>query len=124
MEVEEEAVMNIKEIRLDDGKVIFVEVEEVALPRIPVASGSDDLPPGATPTGAIDLITDSIHLLKDTLRGVFDVVHASLKDHAPDEWGAELNISFKGTTSPIPVIVSGESGAAIKVHAKWVKPKA
>jgi hypothetical protein len=113
----------IREIKLDDDTVIFVEAEEVVLPDLSVLSSSSDLPPGATPTGAVDMAVDTLQKLKDTLSGVFSMIHGSLKDSAPDEWGAELNIGFKGTTNLIPVIVSSEANVAIKVHAKWVKPK-
>jgi hypothetical protein len=71
----------------------------------------------------VDTVVDTFKMLKGTLIGVFNFVHDSLKDNAPDEWGVELSIGFKGTTNPIPVIVSGEANAAIKVNAKWVKPK-
>ncbi|MCP4134935.1 MAG: hypothetical protein GY754_28430, partial [bacterium] len=37
------------------------------------------------------------------------------------EWTLELNIGFKGKANPVPVILSGESNAAIKVTAKWFK---
>ena len=65
---------------------------------------------------------DTLQMLRGTLRSVFSVVRASLEDNPPDEWGVELNIGFKGTTTPIPVIVSGESSVAV-FTPKWAKPK-
>ena len=38
-------------------------------------------------------------------------------------WASAGNIGFKGTANLIPVILNGESQAALKVTAKWKKPE-
>lgn len=114
----------IKDITLGDGTVIFIEMEKA---NVPVPSSHEEdlgLPEGATPTGAAEKVVDTLKSLQGTLKGVFEAVHESVKGKSPSEWGVEINIGFKGTTSPIPVIVSGEASASIKVHAKWKKSTA
>lgn len=113
----------IEAIQLEDGTTLYVEVEETALSTSLIQSGESDLPEGAELTSAARKVVDAMKALKDILGGVFDTVHDAIKERAPDEWGIELNIAFKGKVDVIPVIVSGESNASIKVHAKWVKPK-
>ncbi len=111
----------IREVALHDGTVIYIEMEQAYVP-IAVASDEDlGLPEGATPTGAADKVIDTLKAMQITLKGVFEAVHDSVKERMPSEWGVELNIGFKGTTSPIPIIVSGEANASVKVHAKWKK---
>ncbi|MCP4697936.1 MAG: hypothetical protein GY862_13950 [Gammaproteobacteria bacterium] len=114
----------IKEIELSDGSTIFVEMEEAELPELAGRESDYDLPEGAELTSAAsDRIIDAMETLKSTLSGVFNTIHEGIKDKAPDEWGVEINIGFKGKVNPIPVIVGGESNVAVKVHAKWVKPR-
>jgi len=111
----------IKRIDLSSGGAIFIEIENVAVPLPEPAVGRSNLPTGAEPCGATEKVMDTLESLKGTLSSICDTVHDSMKANQPDEWGVELNIGFKGTVSPIPVIVSGESNVAIKVHAKWKK---
>ncbi|MCP4352517.1 MAG: hypothetical protein GY795_44225 [Desulfobacterales bacterium] len=111
----------IKEIELSDGTSIFVEAEEVSLPESTKGKPAKDLPPGAEQTGATEKIIDTMKVLKNTIRTAADTVHDGIRECKPDEWTLELNIGFKGKTSPIPVILSGESQVAMKVTAKWKK---
>jgi hypothetical protein len=115
-------VSPISKVTLDDGTIVFIEIHELAAPDIGGQSSGASLPPGATPTGAADVVVNTFQILKGTLKGVFTAIHSSFHEHAPDEWGAELNIGFKGGTTPIPVLVSGEANVTMKVHAKWTKP--
>ena len=48
-------------------------------------------------------------------------VHDALKDMSPDEWGVEMSIGFKGTSTPIPFIASGELEGGVKVSVTWKK---
>lgn len=110
----------IKDVTLTDGTVILIEMEDADVPSSATADFGQ--PPGTELTSATDKLVDTMKSLQGTLRGVLQVVHEAIKEKAPSEWGVELNIGFKGKTSPIPVIVSGEASASVKVHAKWVKP--
>jgi alpha-galactosidase/6-phospho-beta-glucosidase family protein len=111
----------IKQIELRDGSALYVEMEQVDdMPKSRPASRGD-LPSGAEEVTAAEHIVDAMQALQNTLHTVFNTVHEGVKNNAPDEWGVELNIGFKGKVNPIPVIVGSESSVAIKVHAKWVK---
>lgn len=114
-------------IQVDEHTTIFVEVEDLSsgeesvllkalaeTPRVP-------LPEDAEETTAASKLLGTVQKLRNSLQGVFRMIHSSMKDSSPDEWGAELTIGFKGKTNPIPVFVSGEANAAIKIHAKWIK---
>ena len=120
--MQEKLLNTIKDITLDDGSVIFVEMEEVnqeTLPQITRSERSEDLPPDAELTSSADKVVDTLESLKGTLRTVFSTIKDSIQENAPDEWGVELNIGFKGKVNPIPIIVGAESNVALKVHAKW-----
>ncbi|MCP4109635.1 MAG: hypothetical protein GY749_29630, partial [Desulfobacteraceae bacterium] len=111
----------IKEIQLADGSSIFVEMEEADLPESVQGKQADDLPEGAEETSAAEKVYDAMQLLKKTLSSAAETVHEGIQKAEPDEWTLELNIGFKGKANPVPVILSGESNAAIKVTAKWFK---
>ena len=111
----------IKDITLANGSIIYVEVEETDLAQPNITGKPGDLPPDYEQVTAAEDVLDTFKTLQGTLKTVFDTIQESLKDNPPDEWGAELNIAFKGKLNPIPVIVGTESSVAIKVHAKWVK---
>jgi Holliday junction resolvasome RuvABC endonuclease subunit len=80
-----------------------------------------DMDAGDSPVGIKSQIVDTLETLQDNIQTLAETVHQSLQAHQPDEWSLELNIGFKGKTSPIPVILSGEASGAIKVTAKWKK---
>jgi len=111
----------IKEITLADGTSIFVEMDVVDFSPTSEHVGQRNLPPGAEEVNAVETVLDTMKTLKGTLSSVFNTVQEAVKDKSPDEWDVELNIGFKGKVNPIPVIVSGESSVAIKVHAHWKK---
>ena len=114
---------SIQPIELKGGGQLLVEVEEAELPKAMTAGKEaiPNLPPGAEEIGFSDKFQDIAAMLRQNLTGIFETVAESVKEKQPDEWGVEVNIGFKGKTNPIPVILSGEANAAIKVHAKWVK---
>jgi Trypsin-co-occurring domain 1 len=114
----------VKRIELKDGRAIFVEMVHA---DIPAASGASDwkpsdLPDGSQAVGFKDGFNDSFEALRSNIGILAETVHESLKAHQPEEWSLELNIGFKGTTSPIPVILSGEASGGIKVTVKWKRP--
>ncbi len=113
----------IKSIELANGRTIYVEMQTAAVPTINKrhAVDQDDLPEGAEAVGFKEDIADAIEALKDNIRELAETVHSSLQARQPDEWTLEMNIGFKGTTRPIPVILSGEASGGIKVTATWKK---
>ena len=111
----------IHKLLLPDGTSIYVESEEVDLPKSSNGTTSIDLPYGAEHVGAVDNMLNAMDILKNTIASTANTVHKSLQEAKPDEWSVELSIGFKGKTTPIPVILSGESDVAIKVLVKWKK---
>lgn len=113
----------VKKIQLANGRSIYVEMDHTDVPELSPPSGwkPKDLPAGAEPVGFKEHVSDAMQALQDNIAGLTETVFESLKSHQPEEWTIELNIGFKGTTSPIPVILSGEASGAIKVTAKWKK---
>jgi hypothetical protein len=114
----------IAPIHTDSGDTIYVESEDVEIHMHPVTCNSGDLPVGAEKITAIDTAIDTMQRLSNTLSGVFSSIKEGLEANQPDEWTAELKIDFKGKVNPIPVIVGAESGAAITIHARWIKKSA
>ncbi len=107
---------------------IYVMIDPSVEPEVKgVSSSSSYGPSDATPVGVPEDIKDSLGLVRDSLVTVAKTVHAGLQDGlehcGPDEWSIELAFSFKGK-SGIPLLISGEAAAAIKVQAKWVKTQA
>jgi hypothetical protein len=113
----------IKSIKLANGRTIFVEMEKADVPKITKSHDADryGLPEDAEAVGFKEDVADAIEALQDNIRELAESVHASLQSRQPDEWTLEMNIGFKGTTRPIPVILSGEASGGIKVTAKWKK---
>lgn len=109
----------------DDTALIEVEVV-----RIGAAHGDarDRLDAGATPVSqgdgsAIDHSIDRI-AASDIQRGIESICKAvggALVAAAPDSWTVELNLGFKAGAK-VPVLMSGEANAALKVTMNWKKP--
>ena len=112
----------IREIRLTDGRSIYVEVEPAEF--IPAGALAKDAPEGAELVGYSAKIIDTVNALKNNIDSMVQTVHESLQAHQPSEWSLELNIGFKGKTSVIPVLLSGEGHGVMKVIAKWKKSDA
>ena len=121
----------IRELQLENGTRIWVEVDPVDV--APVAAGpgdeaptgflSGDLPPGAEPTGIRAKTQTAMSLFQETIATMATTVRDSLEEVAPDKWTVEMNIGFKGKTSPIPFIATGEMTGGVKVIATWEKQK-
>ncbi len=118
----------INAIQIADNQYIYVEVDEnvddTSLPKSTSPASTDWQPTGpenASSCGPVDDAIDALQTLQNNIGTLANTVYDSFKSHQPDEWTLELNVGFKGKTSPIPVILSGEASGAIKVTAKWKK---
>jgi len=114
----------IRELKLTNGKSIFVEVEirdDIDLPIL--SKQTDDLPPGAEAAGILGDAINSMNLFQENIRNMAESVYDSLKEMNPDEWTVEMNIGFKGKATPIPFIASGELDGGVKVTATWKREK-
>ena len=118
----------IKQVQLATG-TLYVEIDDVEIDESSVPSGIPDMPQDSnefedTPSGAQRIgFQDNMRTAVDTLRATIDtlasdVAHA-LERAQPNEWTVEFNIGFKGKTQPIPVVLSGEANAVLKVKASW-----
>jgi hypothetical protein len=120
----------VREMKLADGSVIYVDVSEVeALPALTHSTdrpnvSSRPLPTGAEPTSfAQDALLGGA-LLKETIAGVAQSAFDSLKQLQPDEWSVEFAIGMKADkVRVIPVLLTGSGEASLKVTAKWIKTK-
>ncbi|HEY0329883.1 MAG TPA: CU044_2847 family protein [Rhodopseudomonas sp.] len=110
--------MKLGTITAPDGTSILVEL--ITRDDLP-SYGIEDLPEGAVPTGVADDVEDAIGRLNKTIRSVVNVGRDALLEHGPDEWKVEFEIGFAGKTSPIPVLVSSEAKAVLKITATWKK---
>lgn len=113
----------IKEVLLPDGGYVYIEMEETEIPEIVKNHSAPDAPKGSEQVSPVNDIIDTVQVLKNTLQGIVNTVHDGIKKNQPDEWTLELNIGFKGKVNPIPVLLSGESNAALKLSATWKKPE-
>jgi hypothetical protein len=120
----------IREMKLADGAVIYVEIIETE--DLPAEQAGEQpthalrgLPSGAEPTNfAQDLLMGGT-LLKETIAGVAQSAFDSLKHIQPDEWIVEFAIGMKADkVRVIPVLLTGSGEASLKITAKWVKAKA
>ena len=107
----------IEPIKTEQG-LVYVEVAEGDVPTT-VETDQLQLPEGAEPTGVREAIADTMTNLRASIASMAAAASAALVDSAPTEWSVEFNIRFKGKTSPIPVILSGEAKSSLKVLAKW-----
>ena len=110
-------------MELQNG-MLYVEIEDVDLPPMPDEkgdSGFDDLPVGAKPVGFTSKVKDTAYYLKSTISTLAEDMAHALDKAAPSEWSLEFSIGFKGTASAIPVLVSSEANAALKLTLKWKK---
>lgn len=114
------SAFKVQAIELDDGELVYFEVEDVDVQEVSNNSPRN-VPKGAEPVSIKGDLAKAGDALKSTLTATCNTIHKGMSDLAPDEWGLELCIGFKGTTNLIPVIVSAEGNVALKVHAKWNK---
>ena len=114
----------IEQIRLDDGTRLFIEVEDVVVEHRtqPDTALLDEegFPVGAERTSRVsEHLDDALSSIEKHVRAFSSVVRRGFEASAPDEFTLEFQIGFKGTASPIPVVLSGEASGALKVTAKW-----
>ena len=115
---------DIRPMTLENGSIIYIEVQDTDVePLVREASSKSaaDLPDDVELTGTAERLSDAARMLRETLQGIVGSLNEAIQEHQPDEWGVELNIGFKGKADFIPVILSSEANAALKVHAKWKK---
>ena len=116
--------LEISQLNLPDGKRLWVEVQpadETPVEESPTGFLSVDLPPCAEPTGMREKVDSAMSLFQETITAMATTVRDSLEEVAPAKWTVEMNIGFKGKTSPIPFIATGEMAGGIKVTATWEK---
>lgn len=116
-------MQDIQAVRTASGHTIFVEVvDSRPLPEEVTAQRIDDLPENAEQTSsAATRVLDTLGELKNTLREISGVIENAFAESAPQAWHLELKIGFKGKGSLIPVILSGEGEAALKLKVEWKK---
>lgn len=112
----------IRELDLGNGKRVFVEVDvEKDIEFSRRESTGNDLPTGAEPTGLREDALESMKMLKENISNLSESVYDSLQHLTPSEWSVEMTMGFKGKTTPIPFIASGEINGGIKVKVTWKK---
>jgi hypothetical protein len=105
--------------------IVYIEVVEGKVPTvIETLSGVQiPIPEGAEPTGTKEFVFDTMGSLRSSIAAMASTAAAAFAESAPAEWSVEINIGFKGKSTPIPVILSGEANTSLKVIAKWKKPE-
>lgn len=102
--------MEVRTIRLN-GVDVQVEVAEVA-----VLSDSDLELTSRLGESLLDSGAEVRQLLQALAKSVQEAFTAA----APNEWGIEVTLGFKGETG-VPFLAKGEANGALKVSAKWTK---
>lgn len=113
----------VKPIRISNESTIFIEINDESLPMSTDDVANEYLPQGAELVTAGKKIKDTMTMLKDTINSTAISIHDALDSSKSSEYAVEINIGFKGKSTPIPVILSGESNASIKVTIKWSNAK-
>ena len=105
------------------GHTLFVEMEEmeIEIPGSSNAHGIQDLPEGSEAVSAVDRALDAFDALEAGLSGIVAKLRAAVSESKPTTWKLEVNIGFKGKTTPIPVVLSGEAEAALKLQLEWTQ---
>ena len=106
-------------LQISLGHTLFVEMEEVELPTTAGAPAIQDLPSGSEAVSAVDNALDAFASLEIGLRDIVAKLGAAVAESKPSSWKLEVNIGFKGKAIPIPVILSGEAEAALKLQIEW-----
>jgi hypothetical protein len=101
-----------------NGREILVETEPADFPDY----ASSALPRGAEFTSMGDRLKDAGRIIEDTVAGLASAAFDALQQVSPDECSVEIALSFKGESSPVPVLVKLGGEASIKVTATWKKP--
>lgn len=110
-------------LRTSERHTIYVEMEELdsidADWRRVGGGRALDQPEGSELTSAVGDALDAMASLKTGLKDIAEMVKDAISASAPAAWKLEVNIGFKGKTSPIPIVLSGEANAALKLQIEW-----
>lgn len=117
----------IKKIATRDG-FLFIEVTDTDLEiddsKLQAPLGGlrpDDRPEDGELVGFHGDALRTFDILKDSIGELTDAVSSAMRDKGPQEWSLAFSVGFKGKLSPIPVILSSEGNAALKITATWRK---
>jgi hypothetical protein len=83
---------------------------------------------GTSPIGggrgtATEVVTLAVDDVAKGLQSISTAVVTAMERIAPDSWSVELNVGFKAG-SGVPVLMSGEANAALKVTLNWKRSEA
>lgn len=108
----------IKKIRLPDGQFFYVEVREPEM-----AINLRDLPASDEPPNIRTIrenTADTVNAATGTIAAAVSFIFNELYENPPDELVLEFCIDFQGK-SAIPIILMGDTKAAFKITATWIK---
>jgi hypothetical protein len=114
-------------LKTSDQNTVYVEVEEGGIEELQLRpegrSGSiTDRPRGSELTSAATDALEAMTSLQAGLRDIVGKIASAISPSNPSTWKLEVSIGFKGKTAPIPVILSGEADAALKLQIEWKHP--
>src|SRR4051794_10626019 len=117
------AMKKVVPLKTSEDNVLYVEIDQDS-DVVPLAPGTrrddlKDLPPGAEPTSAVSTALEAMTSLQTGLRDIVKNIKDAIEDSGPTAWKVEISIGFKGKTSPIPVILSSEADAALRLSIEW-----
>jgi Trypsin-co-occurring domain 1 len=115
-------MMKIVPLRTSERHSIYVEMEELDSLDARHGRPSDaipDQPEGSELTSAVEEALDAMSSLKAGLKDIAESIKYAIEASTPAAWKLEVNIGFKGKTSPIPIVLSGEANAALKLQIEW-----
>jgi hypothetical protein len=70
-------------------------------------------------TSSIEGIEESA--LRNSIEKICSALSLALEKSTPDAWAVEINLGFKAGLK-VPILMSGEANAALKVSMSWKKP--
>ena len=106
-------------LRTSDQNVVYVEMDEIEFlgpaKKAPHENAISDQPEGSELTSAAEQAIDALKSLKGGLTDIAETIKDAIAASAPAAWKLEVNVGFKGKTSPIPILLSGEANAKSQV---------
>lgn len=102
-----------------NGHQIIVETEAAPIPVLHPAS--EALPRDAEFTSMRGRLQDAGQMIRESIGAFAETAVEALRKAAPDECTVEIAISFRGETSPVPVMVKLGGEGSLRVTAKWKK---
>lgn len=100
---------------------------EVSMPAVRESSALEKLDDGASyvaggiPSWLRPVATIAPEELERGISNLCSTLMQALQKAAPDAWSVEFNLGFKAAGG-VPVLLSGEGNAALKVTLSWKKP--